>query len=134
MLILLILPRLKNHMTCSFFFSSRRRHTRCYRDWSSDVCSSDLTWARFSRSFDGECCLEAQDLAEVVEMAARVRREPAPAEAMLVREPIDAGDGTTQDEGRLRHGEDRLILRLDAHDSAFQPIRRSRRYRGRRIS
>src|SRR5207245_6032146 len=24
------------------FFSSRRRHTRCYRDWSSDVCSSDL--------------------------------------------------------------------------------------------
>src|SRR6266498_2657023 len=26
-----------------FFFSSRRRHTRCGRDWSSDVCSSDLT-------------------------------------------------------------------------------------------
>src|SRR5690554_8219159 len=28
-------------MVC-FFFSSRRRHTRCGRDWSSDVCSSDL--------------------------------------------------------------------------------------------
>src|SRR5205809_1752517 len=27
-----------------FFFSSRRRHTRCGRDWSSDVCSSDLSW------------------------------------------------------------------------------------------
>src|SRR2546421_6074766 len=26
-----------------FFFSSRRRHTRSDRDWSSDVCSSDLT-------------------------------------------------------------------------------------------
>src|SRR5206468_5807486 len=25
-----------------FFFSSRRRHTRSDRDWSSDVCSSDL--------------------------------------------------------------------------------------------
>src|SRR5687768_18240544 len=25
-----------------FFCSSRRRHTRCSRDWSSDVCSSDL--------------------------------------------------------------------------------------------
>src|SRR5579872_1051764 len=25
-----------------FFFSSRRRHTRCGRDWSSDMCSSDL--------------------------------------------------------------------------------------------
>src|SRR5699024_12085703 len=27
---------------CYFFFSSRRRHTRSKRDWSSDVCSSDL--------------------------------------------------------------------------------------------
>src|SRR5690606_40799505 len=27
-----------------FFFSSRRRHTRFSRDWSSDVCSSDLTY------------------------------------------------------------------------------------------
>src|SRR5699024_11842702 len=26
----------------AFFFSSRRRHTRSKRDWSSDVCSSDL--------------------------------------------------------------------------------------------
>src|SRR2546422_1096487 len=31
-----------------FFFSSRRRHTRCSRDWSSDVCSSDLG----TRAFD----------------------------------------------------------------------------------
>src|SRR2546429_37034 len=29
-------------MVVAFFFSSRRRHTRCSRDWSSDVCSSDL--------------------------------------------------------------------------------------------
>src|SRR5690606_39318184 len=29
-----------------FFFSSRRRHTRFSRDWSSDVCSSDLTIER----------------------------------------------------------------------------------------
>src|SRR5256884_195930 len=29
-------------MCLFFFFSSRRRHTRCSRDWSSDVCSSDL--------------------------------------------------------------------------------------------
>src|SRR5690606_39453047 len=28
-----------------FFFSSRRRHTRFSRDWSSDVCSSDLSRA-----------------------------------------------------------------------------------------
>src|SRR5690606_40681109 len=30
---------------CFFFFSSRRRHTRFSRDWSSDVCSSDLLTA-----------------------------------------------------------------------------------------
>src|SRR5205809_5030891 len=29
-----------------FVVSSRRRHTRCSRDWSSDVCSSDLTASR----------------------------------------------------------------------------------------
>src|SRR5438045_4732755 len=29
-----------------FFFSSRRRHTRCLSDWSSDVCSSDLRIVR----------------------------------------------------------------------------------------
>src|SRR3712207_1904248 len=31
-----------------FFFSSRRRHTRYWRDWSSDVCSSDLATARLA--------------------------------------------------------------------------------------
>src|SRR5690625_7343580 len=33
-----------------FFFSSRRRHTRWPRDWSSDVCSSDLCSYRHHRS------------------------------------------------------------------------------------
>src|SRR5207253_5305942 len=31
-----------------FFFSSRRRHTRWPRDWSSDVCSSDLGLLKFA--------------------------------------------------------------------------------------
>src|SRR5262245_63018704 len=30
------------HLVLLFFFSIRRRHTRCLSDWSSDVCSSDL--------------------------------------------------------------------------------------------
>src|SRR5438045_9395848 len=33
-----------------FFFSSRRRHTRCLSDWSSDVCSSDLTGGNSGRN------------------------------------------------------------------------------------
>src|SRR5216683_865408 len=32
-----------NKVALVFFFSSRRRHTRSDRDWSSDVCSSDLS-------------------------------------------------------------------------------------------
>src|SRR5207249_8937139 len=36
-----------------FFFSSRRRHTRSKRDWSSDVCSSDLTSISTRRSATG---------------------------------------------------------------------------------
>src|SRR5699024_11755681 len=35
-----------------FFFSSRRRHTRSKRDWSSDVCSSDLSSAARARPLD----------------------------------------------------------------------------------
>src|SRR2546430_9182439 len=35
-------PAQLGHCKCSFFFSSRRRHTRFDCDWSSDVCSSDL--------------------------------------------------------------------------------------------
>src|SRR6266550_7137709 len=42
-------------LTFIFFFSSRRRHTRCSRDWSSDVCSSDLVFfrARDAGALDG---------------------------------------------------------------------------------
>src|SRR5690554_7516116 len=35
-----------NSLFFFFFFSSSRRHTRCGRDWSSDVCSSDLRSSR----------------------------------------------------------------------------------------
>src|SRR3989337_2873538 len=41
-----------------FFFSSRRRHTRCYRDWSSDVCSSDLISGTVATvALQGDSCL-----------------------------------------------------------------------------
>src|SRR2546427_3420615 len=54
-----------------FFFSSRRRHTRFDCDWSSDVCSSDLsrTSARvLSRYVDG-IMIRTFDHAEVLELA-----------------------------------------------------------------
>src|SRR5256885_8514644 len=39
-------------VSCYFFFSSRRRHTRLQGDWSSDVCSSDLPVVRYEK--DGQ--------------------------------------------------------------------------------
>src|SRR5436853_4163630 len=39
---MLVVRSLVRMSVCYFFFSSRRRHTRCLSDWSSDVCSSDL--------------------------------------------------------------------------------------------
>src|SRR5207253_3502646 len=68
-----------------FFFSSRRRHTRWPRDWSSDVCSSDLDlvggvdFLAAARRLDA---LAAQDLADEVIPAAGLRR---------VGQAIDAG-------------------------------------------
>src|SRR5690625_5621300 len=50
-----------------FFFTSRRRHTRWPRDWSSDVCSSDLTAQvdsqyeiPYETSFDGHRIKDAR--------------------------------------------------------------------------
>src|SRR6266702_6869980 len=40
-------------MSAGFFFSSRRRHTRWPRDWSSDVCSSDLGFRGISGVIGG---------------------------------------------------------------------------------
>src|SRR5690606_4521104 len=66
-----------------FFFSSRRRHTRFSRDWSSDVCSSDLVGGHVTllRGFDLSChCVSP----------ARLRREepPCPPLASELIEPL----------------------------------------------
>src|SRR5256885_7858081 len=47
----------KGRCNIFFFFSSRRRHTRLQGDWSSDVCSSDLTF-RFLLMSEGFEILE----------------------------------------------------------------------------
>src|SRR3712207_8723662 len=49
----------KNKEVLYFFFSSRRRHTRYWRDWSSDVCSSDLT---VGQEFGGWASLLERDV------------------------------------------------------------------------
>src|SRR6201999_4079425 len=46
------------------FFSSRRRHTRCLSDWSSDVCSSDLPVGQPQGGLDAEPDVELEQEAE----------------------------------------------------------------------
>src|SRR5205814_6925170 len=60
-----------------FFFSSRRRHTRCLSDWSSDVCSSDLLFvALHGEHFDAHNFLE--DVAKAGAAGAIVSQNPPP--------------------------------------------------------
>src|SRR5262245_46702634 len=53
-LVLILIPTLLCYwFWFLFFFSSRRRHTRCLSDWSSDVCSSDLSKSAPYEGFHG---------------------------------------------------------------------------------
>src|SRR5205814_3731846 len=58
-----------------FFFSSRRRHTRCLSDWSSDVCSSDLSVGREKR----EHPIGGEMSAETLHVVPRHRERRRPA-------------------------------------------------------
>src|SRR5437867_12949567 len=49
-----------------FFFSSRRRHTRSYGDWSSDVCSSDLMRYQNPSIPDALRCLAQKDVDDLL--------------------------------------------------------------------
>src|SRR5436305_11318469 len=65
-----------------FFFSSRRRHTRCGRDWSSDVCSSDLraelfqsdVWKTLNKVLAYGLNLNAVDTRELSRAVHRIER------------------------------------------------------------
>src|SRR5690606_39561106 len=59
-----------------FFFSSRRRHTSFSRDWSSDVCSSDLYGARLVGGCCGTTTEHVAAIAEAVRDTEPVRRTP----------------------------------------------------------
>src|SRR6266704_4097587 len=86
-----------------FFFSSRRRHTRSKRDWSSDVCSSDLIDIRSGLSSGMAGSAVREDPADSVdelerperlgEVLGRADREPGLLVALaLVRRQHHDGD------------------------------------------
>src|SRR6266542_5574485 len=86
-----------------FFFSSRRRHTRCYRDWSSDVCSSDL-----GRPYDAAYMLDivhhipADTVRPLLDQVAKV----LPAGGRLLIKDVDTRPAWKR---RFTHALDRLM-------------------------
>src|SRR3712207_9162034 len=58
-----------------FFFSSRRRHTRYWRDWSSDVCSSDLSGMQFSKWLNNEYIPNNQDKIWIKEVSSKATKQ-----------------------------------------------------------
>src|SRR3712207_8249126 len=76
-----------------FFFSSRRRHTRYWRDWSSDVCSSDLV--RTLIGTDGKQVQEA-GIGQAVEILGFTGIPPVGSVVATSAEAVQAPVATSQ--------------------------------------
>src|SRR5207245_8314474 len=82
-----------------YMFSSRRRHTMCYRDWSSDVCSSDLIYG------DGdmfppehiEQLVELHDVLRPEHVAVAVDEHHRHSQFLDVRRPVEIGRASCRD-------------------------------------
>src|SRR6266852_7265191 len=117
-----------------FFFSSRRRHTRCYRDWSSDVCSSDLPGVR-GTSGGGLTVLgwayidtgrwdEALEVAaEAASMAEANQMEIVAASADVITATVLALRG---DSGAARRHADRALAAVDPAECGLVAARARR--------
>src|SRR3989449_5423278 len=85
-----------------FFFSSRRRHTRCSRDWSSDVCSSDLVVGPVRRrrvQRDPHRSVRLPDLLDDLAHGAILPARPLRRERRIIRSFVD---GSVQTLGKER--------------------------------
>src|SRR5690606_40966443 len=86
-----------------FFFSSRRRHTRFSRDWSSDVCSSDLAVDDVAVGIDkaSEYFANATALGQLFQLC--LIDKPVFEDRAL---PAQRPDADKNHIGRIRHGAD----------------------------
>src|SRR5690625_7512093 len=108
-----------------FFFSSRRRHTRWPRDWSSDVCSSDLD----------QLARQAPDWSEVTARARAWQAEPYVAVVLrrahaLLSTPLpEIGRASCREEGRCRWSPDHeKIQKNDRDDASDAALNYTRHY------
>src|SRR5258707_11299196 len=92
----------------TFFFSSRRRHTRCLSDWNSDVCSSDLFF---------------RGAGEPVRRLAGHHSEAARAEHCVLHSFHSGGDVALHDDQLLLRGV--IVRRHNAFRHGFHEIGRA---------
>src|SRR5690606_40197247 len=84
-----------------FFFSSRRRHTRFSRDWSSDVCSSDLPFTIGEIELNE--WIDSGILSESRMLPGGIARRPGPLEVVAAKPAGDVDDFA--DEVQAGHAE-----------------------------
>src|SRR5215510_13212723 len=118
---------------CAFFFSSRRRHTRWPRDWSSDVCSSDLLL--FTRGVGGVARATGGVPAALRELQAAVvavaGADRPVATGLALGQPVP--DGAAGRAAARRGGRRLAVRRARARRGGGRlAVRRSRRGRPRR--
>src|SRR5690606_40227487 len=112
----------------SFFFASRRRHTSFSRDWSSDVCSSDLHAAYLAASSTARVVLEGHaDERGTVEynLALGERR------AMTVRRFLMANGASAEQLQVVSFGEERPAVMGSTEESYSQNRRVEVKYQSR---
>src|SRR3712207_2121455 len=86
------------------FFSSRRRHTRYWRDWSSDVCSSDLRLG----DLEGRAVAAARNALRQDDVDAVAREDEAGDAA-----DVGNGNGNRTHARPKRRGQEAALARLD---------------------
>src|SRR5690349_3470268 len=120
----------------NFFFSSRRRHTRSLRDWSSDVCSSDLpaelgevaAVAALDVVDTGAAAILYLAHLQAAEALARVAGEAARLAELTVVDHVEAGLDLLVDDGLDRAGQQTVELTLFARAHGLAQVGRAWQY------
>src|SRR4249919_1927406 len=93
-----------------FFFSSRRRHTRFSRDWSSDVCSSDLEHLWSLRNIPHLEVVRPGDANEAVVAWRTILERARPAALCLTRQNLPVLDRSGELEGAAKVAQGGYVL------------------------
>src|SRR2546422_2028891 len=108
-----------------FFFSSRRRHTRCSRDWSSDVCSSDLFSEREFPVESAERTVLSAEPMPLVAVITKAGLAPSKTEArrLIAQGGVELDGEKVTDGDRILPGEPGREYRLKVGKKRFAVIR-----------